>query len=139
MAHVKGVNILVLVDLDALLPTPTGTPDWTSVGGQQSATFSSESEAIEATTKDSDEFGYDYEVGKYSWSVSADGLYVKSDQAYAALKTAMRTGKKVKLRLQEEGSPVEEGYAICTSLELEAGQDDLATYSCEFKGIGIPQ
>jgi TP901-1 family phage major tail protein len=139
MAKVKGVNILVEVDLDAQLPIPTGTAKWTVIGGQQSATFSEEVEAIDTTTKDSDEFGHDYESGKYSWTVSADGLYVKNDLGYSALKTAMRTGQKVKLRLQEEGSAVEEGYAICTSRELEGGYEDMATYSIEFQGIGIPQ
>jgi TP901-1 family phage major tail protein len=138
MAYVKGVKILVLVDMDDLLPTPTGTPDWETVGGQQSATFSEETEAIDTTTKDSDENGYDYEPGKYSWSVSADGLYVKNDEAYGALRTAMRLGKKVKLRIQEDGQPIEEGLAVLTSRELEAGYEEMATYSLEFQGIGIP-
>jgi TP901-1 family phage major tail protein len=138
MAKVKGVDILVMVDLDSVLATPTGVPDWTAVGGQQSATFSEEVEAIDTTSKDGNNGGYDYEAGLYGWTVSADGLYVKNDEAFTALKTAMRQGKKVKLRIQEEGSPLEEGLAIVTSRELEAGYSEMATYSVEFQGIGVP-
>jgi TP901-1 family phage major tail protein len=138
MAKVKGVNILVMIDLDQLLTTPTGSPDWTAIGGQQSATFSEEAEAIDTTSKDGNNGGYDYEAGLYGWTVSADGLYVKNDEAYGALKTAMRQGKKVKLRIQEEGQAVEEGLALVTSRELEAGYDEMATYSVEFQGIGVP-
>jgi TP901-1 family phage major tail protein len=138
MSKVKGVSIIVEVDMDQLQPIPSGTPDWEVIGGQQNATLSEEVEAIDTTTKDSDENGYDYEPGKYSWSVSADGLYVKNDLAYGALKSAMRTGQKVKLRIMEEGQPMEEGFAICTSRELEAGYEEMATYSLEFQGIGIP-
>jgi TP901-1 family phage major tail protein len=138
MAKVRGVDILIMVDLDQLLETPVGTPAWTAIGGQQSAKFSEEAEAIDTTSKDGNDGGYDYEAGLYGWSVSADGLYVKSNAAYTALKTAMRQGKKVKIRLQEEGQPVEEGLAIVTSRELEAGYDAMATYSVEFQGIGVP-
>ena len=138
MAKVKGVDILVMVDLDALLATPTGIADWEAIGGQQSATFSEELEAIDTTSKDESNGGYDYEAGLYGWTVSADGLYVKDNAAYSALKTAMRQGKKVKIRIQEEGQPVEEGLALVTSRELEAGYDEMATYSVEFQGIGVP-
>ncbi|MDQ1003965.1 TP901-1 family phage major tail protein [Neobacillus niacini] len=136
MAKVQGKDILVMVDLDALLTTPTGVADWTVVGGQQSATFSEEVEAIDTTTKS--DTGYDYVPGRYGWTVSCDGLYVKNDEGYTALKTAMRQGKKVKLRIQEEGQAVEEGLAIITSKELEAGYEESATYSVEFQGVGIP-
>jgi TP901-1 family phage major tail protein len=138
MAKVRGVNILVMIDLDQLITTPTGVPDWAAIGGQQSATFSEEVEAIDTTSKDGNSGGYDYESGLYGWTVSADGLYVKNDEAYGALKTAMRQGKKVKLRIQEEGQAIEEGLALVTSRELEAGYDEMATYSVEFQGIGVP-
>lgn len=138
MTKVRGVDILVMVDLDALLATPIGTPEWEAIGGQQSATFSEEVEAIDTTSKDNNDGGYDYEAGLYGWTVSADGLYVKNNVAYSALKTAMRQGKKVKIRIQEEGQPVEEGLALVTSRELEAGYDEMATYSVEFQGIGVP-
>lgn len=138
MAKVKGVDILVMVDLDSLAVAPTGTAEWVAVGGQQSATFSEEVEAVDTTTKENNDGGYDYEGGLYGWTVSADGLYVKDDAAYGALKSAMRQRKKVKIRIQEEGQPVEEGLALVTSRELEAGYDEMATYSIEFQGIGVP-
>lgn len=138
MAKVRGVDILVMIDMDQTLATPTGVPDWQAVGGQQNATFSDEVEAVDTTTKDNNDGGYDYEYGLYGWTVSCDGLYVKNNAAYGALKTAMRTRKKVKIRIQEEGQPVEEGTALVISRELEAGYEENATYSVEFQGTGIP-
>jgi TP901-1 family phage major tail protein len=138
MAKVRGVDILVIVDMDDFDTVPTGVPDWQAIGGQQNATFSEELEAIDTTTKDNNDGGRDYDGGLYGWTVSCDGMYVKNDAAYGALKTAIRTRKKVKLRIQEEGQPVEEGMALVTSRELEAGYEENATYSVEFQGIGIP-
>jgi TP901-1 family phage major tail protein len=138
MAKVRGVDILVMIDMDQTIATPTGVPDWEAVGGQQNATFSDEVEAVDTTTKDNNDGGYDYDYGLYGWTVSCDGLYVKNNAAYTALKTAMRTRKKVKIRIQEEGQPVEEGTALVISRELEAGYEENATYSVEFQGTGIP-
>lgn len=134
MAKVRGVDILVEIDLDQLLATPTGIPDWKVVGGQQNATLSEEVEAVDTTTKDSDG-AVENEYGLYSWSVSADGLAVTDDEGYDALKTAIREKKKVRLRINDGGG-TETGTALVTSREVEGPYDGYATYSTEFTGSG---
>lgn len=130
---VRGVDIVVMVDIDE-----TGTtPEWIPAGGQRSATLSETSEALDATTKDSEPGSYEYEYGLYGWTISCEGLYVPDNQAYAYLGKAMRERKKVKVQIHEEGLPTQEGLALVSSRELEAPYEDMTTYSMEFQGTGF--
>lgn len=130
---VRGVDIVVMVDIDE-----TGSaPEWIPAGGQRSATLSETSEALDATTKDSEPGAYEYEYGLYGWNISCEGLYVPDNQAYAHLGKAMRERKKVKVRIQEEGVPTQEGLALVSSRELSAPYEDMTTYSMEFQGTGF--
>lgn len=126
---VKGVDVLIYVN------TGTDTmPVWTVVGGQRSATLSEEAETIDVTTKGS--IAQEFEYGLYNWTISCDGIYIKDDTAYAALRSAIRQQKKVKVRIKEGDVYTAEGLAIVTSSELEAPYDDAATYSVELQGTG---
>lgn len=131
--RVRGVDIVVMVDTS----DNGDTPNWIAAGGQQNATLSEESEALDATAKDSERGAYQYEYGLYGWNISADGLYVPDNKAYSFLKQAMRQRKKVKVQIMEEDVATEEGLALVSSLELEAPYEDLATYSMEFQGTGF--
>lgn len=130
MAVVKGVDLLIFVE-------DPGTPgSYIIVGGQRGATLSESVETIEVTNKLSN--GYkEFEYGFGEWSISADGVYIKDDAAFTALKNAMRNKQKVKVRVQEEGQYTEEGFALVTSRELEGAYDGEATYSLEFTGTGL--
>lgn len=130
---VRGVDIIVFVDVDE-----TGeAPEWVPAGGQRNATLSETSEALDATTKDSEPGSYEYEYGLYGWTISCEGLYVPDNKAYAHLGKAMRERRKVKVRIQEEGMPILEGLALVSSRELSAPYDDMTTYSMEFQGTGF--
>ncbi|MEY9867817.1 TP901-1 family phage major tail protein [Peribacillus sp. B2I2] len=119
---VKGVDILILVN-------------GTIVGGQRGATLSESVETIETTHKLTSGFK-EFEYGFGEWTVSADGVYIKGDAGYVALRDAMRNKQKVTLRIQEEGVNLEQGQALVTSRELEGAYDGEATYSVEFQGTG---
>lgn len=132
MAKVKGVDILLMVN--------TGTdamPVWTAVGGQRGATLSESNETIDVTTKDSGGYA-EYEYGYTTWTISADGVYIESEDGYQALVQAMRQKQKIKVRWREGGTDVYEGLALITSRELEAPYDGEATYSIELQGTGAP-
>jgi TP901-1 family phage major tail protein len=129
----RGVDILLYVN--------TGTdaaPVWTAVGGQRNATLSEESDTIDITSKDSGGVA-EYDYGLYSWSISADGVYIPDETAYEYLKNAMRNKQKVKVRIKENGGTgtnAEEGLAVITSRELEAPYDGEVTYKLELQGTG---
>jgi len=133
----RGVDILIMIDKDSLASTPTGVAEWVAAGGQRNATISEKNEALDVTTKDGGAGAYEYEYGLYGWSISADGVYSPSQEAFTLLKKAMRSRKKIKVRVSEAGSPTEEGEAIITSFDTEAPYDDSATYSMEFQGTGF--
>lgn len=132
MPKVKGVDILLLVNTGT-----DATPVWTPVGGQRGATLSESVETIDVTAKDSGG-AQEFEPGFYSWSISADGVYVESEQGYEALVNAIRNRQKIKVRWSEGGTDVFEGTAIVTSRELEGPYDGEATYSIELQGTGQP-
>lgn len=127
---VRGVDVLIYVN------TGTDTaPVWTVVGGQRNATLSEEAETIDVTTKNS--AAQEFEYGQYNWKISCDGVYIKDDAAYVALRNAIRQKQKVKVRIKEGDTYTAEGLALVTSNELEAPYDDAATYSVELQGTGL--
>ncbi|MBY6278015.1 phage tail tube protein [Symbiobacterium thermophilum] len=132
MAEMKGVDILILVDVGT-----DGSPNWKPVGGQRGATLSESVDTIETTHKASG--GYkQYEAGLVDWTISCDGVYIPDDDGYKALVDALRQRKKVKVRWQEAGQTAYEGLAIVTSRDLEGPHDGEATYSMELQGVGAP-
>jgi len=125
----RGVDILLVVEDE----TTTGT--FNVLGGQRGATLSEERETVDTTSKDSDGVS-EFEYGNYTWSVSADGVHVASDEAYLYLKKAIREAKKIKIRFLEDNVAVEEGTVLLTSREFEAPYDGETTYSVEMQGTG---
>lgn len=126
---VKGVDILILIED----PVTSGT--YITVGGQRNATLSESVDTLETTHKLTQGFK-EFEYGFGEWTVSGDGVYIKDDAGFVALKNAMRNKEKVKLRIKEEGEELEEGIALVTSRELEGAYDSEATYAVEFQGTG---
>lgn len=118
----NGTNILVLVN--------TGTPAvpvLEAVGSQRGVTFDETTAEIDVSSKDQREMRV--LPGRYGATISLDALYVPDDDAYLALREAMRNGTSVLVRRQEEEMDLEEADAIITSLS-EAGPDqDAATIS----------
>jgi TP901-1 family phage major tail protein len=126
----RGVDILLMVN--------TGTdavPVWTAVGGQRNATLTEESETIDITSKDSNG-AFEYDYGFYGWNIDGDGVYVKNDVGFQELKDAIRNKQKIKVRIQEEGTDVEEGMALVISREFEGAYDAEVTYSVSLQGTG---
>jgi TP901-1 family phage major tail protein len=135
----RGVNVLLLAN--------TGTeavPVWTPVGGQRGATLTEEVDTIETTSKDSASLMKEFDYAFGSWNISCDGIYIPGEAAYTAIKTAMRTKKRIKVKITEDADGaggaaavgVEEGFAIVTSREMDMPYDDSVTYSIELQGTG---
>lgn len=121
----NGTDILVLVNTG----TP-GVPTYTLMGSQRDVTFEETNDEIDVSSKDQREKRV--LAGRYSSSISLDALYVPSDAAYQALKSAMRNGTLIKLLREELGADLEWADTIITSLS-EAGPDQgEATVSASF-------
>jgi TP901-1 family phage major tail protein len=127
----RGVDIVIMIE-----DTTPGT--FVAVAGQRNATLSEERETIDITSKDSTNGAQEFDYGAYTWSVSCDGVYVPTDTKYQKLRDAVRNRTKVKVRINEKGTPdkTTTGDALVTSTELEAPYDGEVTYSLELQGTG---
>lgn len=118
----NGTDVLIMVN--------TGTdvaPVWTAVGSQRDATFEETTEEIDVSSKDSRE--KEVLAGRYSASVSLDGLYVPTDTAYLALQNAMRSGDTVQIARNVDTVNEETATAVITSLSENFPDQDGATVS----------
>lgn len=105
----NGSEILLLVN--------TGTPAvpvYEVVGSQRDSTFDEATEEIDVSSKDSR--AKRVLPGRYSSSISLDGLYVPDDACYLALREAMRDGELILVARQETGVVLETADALITSL-----------------------
>lgn len=118
----NGNEILILADTD-------GAGNFVAVGSQTDASVDESNDIIDQSSKDARE--RKVAAGRYEANVSFDALYVPSDVAFQALKASMRNGTKIKLREQEQGSPIEEYDAIISSMTRDFPDQDNATISLE--------
>jgi TP901-1 family phage major tail protein len=117
---------------DILLLANTGTdesPVYEVVGSQRGATFTETTAAIDMSSKDSRNTRVI--PGRYAATVTLEALYVPTDDAYLALRAAMRDGTAIKIRKSEDGVEVEEADAVVTSLSGEAPDQEGATISVD--------
>ncbi|MCE5255161.1 MAG: phage major tail protein, TP901-1 family [Actinomycetia bacterium] len=129
---VSGCDIIIKVNTG-----DEGTPTWTEVAGQRGATLSRENEMIENTNKLSPGKKKQFKHGFGSWSVSADGVWVKDDAGLIALEAALDNQTEVELEIFVEGTGWKKGTALIKSGDIEGPYDDEATYKLEFQGSGV--
>lgn len=119
---------------DLLILANTGTvqsPAYEAVGSQRDASVDESTDIIDYSSKDSRNRRVG--PGRYSSSVSLDALYVPSDEAYQALKSAMRDGTYVILAKQLNEVVVETATAVVASLSESFPDQAEASVSASFE------
>ena len=102
---------------DVLLLVNTGTaavPVYEAVGSQRDVSFDEATEEIDVSSKDSR--AKRVLPGRYSATLSLDALYVWTDDAYHALRDAMRDGELILVAREDDSTTIETGDALITSL-----------------------
>jgi len=122
MQTVKGIDFLVRIGTHV-------------IGGQQGATLNRSKETMDATHKGSNGWK-EVVAGMKEWGIEADGLIVMNDQAFTALETAFENDAPVEVSIGLPSGMRYTGSAIITDFPLEAGYEDMATYSVTFEGTG---
>lgn len=116
-----------------------------AVAGQQGLNFAIEAESSEAATKDGTGGWATKFPGVKSWSASTDGLFTFDDEGRKAVVSALVNDGLLCVGMyrrepQTDGSvkyvPIRKGIALVSSDEVEAPNDDNATFSVEFEGTG---
>ena len=122
MAAIKGLDVLVKVGSQV-------------VGGQRNASLEMSAETIDTTVKTTG--GWASKIpGIKSWTSSCDGIYFLDDAGLEAAQTAFMNGTSVQLDFSKGEDLVYSGQAVITSMSVEAGQEDIVSYTISFEGTG---
>ena len=122
MAAIKGLDVLIKVGS-------------TVVGGQRNASLEMSAETIDTTVKTTG--GWAAKIpGIKSWTSSCDGVYFVDDAGLEAAQAAFMNGTEVKLDFSNSNGLAYSGQAVITSMSVEAGQEDIVSYTISFEGTG---
>ena len=122
MSAIKGLDVLIKVGS-------------TVVGGQRNASLEMSAETIDTTVKSTG--GWAAKIpGIKSWTSSCDGVYFLDDAGLKAAQTAFMNGTEVKLEFSKASGLAYSGQAVITSMSVEAGQEDVVSYTISFEGTG---
>ena len=122
MAAIKGLDVLIKVGS-------------TVVGGQRNASLEMSAETIDTTVKTTG--GWAAKIpGIKSWTSSCDGVYFVDDAGLEAAQTAFMNGTAVSLEFSNSSGLSYSGQAVITSMSVEAGQEDVVSYTISFEGTG---
>ena len=122
MSAIKGLDVLIKVGS-------------TVVGGQRNASLEMSAETIDTTVKSTG--GWAAKIpGIKSWTSSCDGVYFLDDAGLSAAQTAFMNGTPVQLEFSKEEGLAYSGQAVITSMAVEAGQEDIVSYTISFEGTG---
>ena len=122
MAAIKGLDVLIKVGSQV-------------VGGQRNGSLEMSAETIDTTVKSTG--GWAAKIpGIKSWTSSCDGVYFLNDAGLKAAQTAFMNGTEVKLEFSKASGLAYSGQAVITSMSVEAGQEDVVSYTISFEGTG---
>ena len=122
MSAIKGLDVLIKVGSQV-------------VGGQRNASLEMSAETIDTTVKTTG--GWAAKIpGIKSWTSSCDGVYFVDDAGLEAAQTAFMNGTAVSLEFSNSSGLSYSGQAVITSMSVEAGQEDIVSYTISFEGTG---
>ena len=122
MSAIKGLDVLIKVGSQV-------------VGGQRNASLEMSAETIDTTVKTTG--GWAAKIpGIKSWTSSCDGVYFVDDAGLEAAQTAFMNGTAVSLEFSNSDGLSYSGQAVITSMAVEAGQEDIVSYTISFEGTG---
>ena len=122
MSAIKGLDVLIKVGSQV-------------VGGQRNASLEMSAETIDTTVKTTG--GWAAKIpGIKSWTSSCDGVYFVDDAGLEAAQTAFMNGTAVSLEFSNSNGLTYSGQAVITSMSVEAGQEDIVSYTISFEGTG---
>ena len=122
MSAIKGLDVLIKVGSQV-------------VGGQRNASLEMSAETIDTTVKSTG--GWAAKIpGIKSWTSSCDGVYFLDDAGLSAAQTAFMSGTPVQLVFSNTDGLAYSGQAVITSMSVEAGQEDIVSYTISFEGTG---
>lgn len=127
----NGSALLVLANIGT-----EQTPQYMAVGCQRDASFDEATANIDVSCKDNR--AQRVLPGRYSATLSLDALYVPDDQAWQALRAAMRNGTLILLAREEGGAVTETFPAVVNTLNQAFPDQAESTVAASFTVDGLP-
>jgi TP901-1 family phage major tail protein len=118
----NGTDLLILANVGT-----AQTPSYQVVGCQRGATIDETTATIDVSCKDNR--AQRVLPGRYSATISLDGLYVPDDEAYQALRDANRNGDLILVAKELAGVVTETASAVVTSISESYPDQGEATIS----------
>lgn len=125
---VAGKDTLVYIALD-------NAPTWLLLGGQRNNPLSRKADSIDATSKDSGNYG-DKLPGMLNWTMSYEGLYVMNDEAVEILENRFNNRKPVFIRQEYPDGSYRTGWASVTTLDEDHSYSGVSTLKVTLEGKG---
>ncbi len=136
MAVQTGLSWLFYVDTAA----SEGSPSWAKLPQQRGGNLNFSKSDVDATNKD--ESGWETSVStRRGFTASVDGAYEDNDAALNYLIDtnqlhATATDNRVQLKMVDQAGDTYIGWTTVDSIELDAPEADLVSYSLSFTGRG---
>jgi TP901-1 family phage major tail protein len=134
MAVHKGRDLFVQVDLN---DDGGAGADWVTIGQQRGGGIEGGTTTADGTHKDSG--GWESGVAtRNNWTMPVDGALNPLDAAYTFIRDKWKTAALVWVRFNDVAisGDMQYGQAWITSFSRAAPNDDVATFTIEFKGDG---
>lgn len=122
---------------DVIIKVNTGTPTvpvWTVVGKQSGLKISEKVGVIDGSGKEDGERVV--EGGRYEATLTLDALYVPTDAAYTALRTAFRSAALTKVQTIVSGTAKEHADALISGMDGDFPDQGSATISVTLEVSG---
>ena len=130
MPGVTGVAFIIAVNTGT-----EGSPVYTDIGGQRSASLSLNLGESDVTSKDSANWSESLPTIR-DWSVDFDGLLLEADAGYAELEDKFFNRTALQVRLTTAAANTYIGLCNLSSLSQDAPHDGEASISGSLKGTG---
>ena len=129
MAKIKGLNIYLKVNTGT-----EGSPSWSKIGGQKSATFDRGQATIDTTDKDS-AGNEEHLASTRNWGFSFDAFLIEDNAAFLEVEAAYDAGTLKQFQFITPGH-IYMGKASIESLSIAADLGDAGIASFTLKGTG---
>lgn len=123
--EINGNAVLVIVNVGT-----AAAPQWQPVASQRNVDIDESRALIDVSSKESDD--EKTLPGRYTGRMTLSALYVPGSPSYNQLKSKMRNGDQIKLRIREFGADIEEANATLTRLGRGFPDQGAATVTAEF-------
>lgn len=113
---------------------PVGTPVYTALSCEVSASMSMERDLLDSSGKCSDNKTYEY--GLFGWTMSVDGVYTASDSGVDEIRDNCHDSDKALIQYKTFGGEIRSGTVLVSNFTTDSAVGDVVKWSASLTGDG---